>query len=215
MTLNSDTRIWIRRTKALSLAEIGKNDLALKEFFYILRYKSDWFVLFEISHILLEIKQIEASVYFATRALLDSQNPKYKIKLYNFFVNNGSDIFDEVMIKQLIQKVYTENNMRMPAQIVEICKNIDNIDLSAIELDKKIKNIATMKLYKNKYEGIVTRIFNKFSGLLKTDKKTLFYTKKDNNIELAEKSKVKYVITWNFDAKRMQVRKSALVLSII
>lgn len=210
-----NNHIWILRIKALSYAGIFKYDFALQDFFYILRFKNDWFILFEVSQILMNIDNKKAAIYFATKALLDNQNPKFKIKLYSFFAENENNVVAKELLTDILQKIFDENNMKMNRNIQKICENTPQSGFSVNKLDKQIKEQAKKHLYSKEFKGTIFRVFNKFSGLLKTDKGVLFYMVQNKKIELKVKQAVKYDETWNFDVKKMQVRRSALIIKEI
>lgn len=74
---------------------------ALLEYFTIPRLKTDWFIFFELSELLLKIQQNEAAEFFAYKAILIPQEVIYKKHLYTFLLNN----FAENLDKNNIQKI--------------------------------------------------------------------------------------------------------------
>ncbi len=214
--LHYSNHVWLKRLKARIFAKKAEYEKAVELYFIVLKTKTDWFIYFELAKILLQIKNIEASIFFMAKALKESQNIKFKIKLLEFILQNEIDKFDLPTLAALFCAVYKENGWKIKDRVIYLCK-MQNIECENIEkktiYQRKIMNQANNIIQGKTDKAIIIKIFNKYSGLLKNNDSTYFFVSKKADVKTNDL--VIYRLNWSYDFKKKKLSQSAIVIDII
>lgn len=199
-----DNDIWIRRIKAMSLERLDREKEAVKEYFFILKRKKDWFLYFELSKILQKAENTEASEYFAMKSLQIRQKAIYKIKLFAY-------------VRDVLQYENLEQEM---TKIIALLKQKTADEAEQKELNKKIRAIEKQieqkvnEYFENKKgQGQIYKSFGKRNGIIRLeDGKTIYYYAENKNLNPQIGEKYSFVETWNYDFKKNIEKKSVILI---
>lgn len=206
---NYGNHVWIRRLKALSLNKTKKTHEALKEYFYIIRNKKDWFILFELAQILDDQNYNEAAEYYCLKALKDKQDAAYKVNLFKYCFQKENWQMPTKNLKNIVELL---NEFKNRSKNSAEAKDLQNKILAEeIEVQKAAEKYFSSKTGKGK----VIKMFGSRNGLIQNDKENLFFVIGKKGLEAEIDSFYEYEENWNYDNKKNKVRKSCILIKKI
>ena len=203
---NYSNNVWIRRIKAIALSKKENYTEAIKEYFYILRIKKDWFLYFETAKILYKLENRDASEYFALRALQIKQDVIYKVKLFSFIINEINYKLLKDDLEQLLLFLKEKQNELLG-------KN--EIEAKITEIEKIIQEKVNKYFDLKKGTGEIKKIFGKKNGLIETSSGVIYFYVEKKNLEPKQGEKYSFEESWNYDLKKNEVRKSVILIKKI
>jgi tetratricopeptide (TPR) repeat protein len=210
-----NNNIWFRRLKAQALALSDNLDDAIKIYFQIIKFKSDWFLFFELADLLYQKKLTDAANFFIAKAIIQRQKPEFKVKLYAFIIQKNITLFSLSDVISIYISIYNLNNWKIKQNMIDVLKKFDSdlqLKKNIKKLEKKIFDSAYKIVNKKITDVVVIKKFNDFSGLCKsTDSKILYFICKNKSQTFSVNDKITITLSWSYNNKKDSINQIGIL----